>query len=514
MKRALLTGVTRQDGSYLAEFLLAKGYEIYGIIRRSSSFNTVWAIGFPVFVFMLIGTASADPFTAPHAYRIGPNDVIRIQVFGEEDLAVESKVAGDGTIAFPLLGSVPITGKTIEELQEYLAKRLAEGYVRSPRVTVLMMRYRNFYVSGEVKTPGGYSYEAGLTVQKAISTAGGFTDKAETRKLAVTRVAGDRTDTVILDLEAPVFPDDVLVVGPMQKFYVTGEVARPGRYPYEEQLTINMALTLAGGLTDKADPTGIKVTRLNEAAVKTLSVGSDDIVLPDDLIVVEWQNRRIYVSGEVKTPGSYPYKEGLTVQKALAMAGGLGEKAENGGLKVARLVNGREETMPVSLDTAVLPEDMIVVAEGQKFYVSGEVKTPGRYLYEPGLTVQKAVSMAGGLTDRADKAEIQVNRMENGVVHTLATEAHAPLMPNDVIVVASLRNIFVEGEVKQPGHYHYEKGMTVHMAVAMAGGFTDKAAKKGTKLLRIINGEERTIEVSLDTPILPDDIIVVPQRFF
>ena len=100
MKRALLTGVTRQDGSYLAEFLLAKGYEIYGIIRRSSSFNTVWAIGFPVFVFMLIGTASADPFTAPHAYRIGPNDVIRIQVFGEEDLAVESKVAGDGTIAF------------------------------------------------------------------------------------------------------------------------------------------------------------------------------------------------------------------------------------------------------------------------------------------------------------------------------------------------------------------------------------------------------------------------------
>ena len=72
--------------------------------------------------------------------------------------------------------------------------------------------------------------------------------------------------------------------------------------------------------------------------------------------MVEWQNRRIYVSGEVKTPGSYPYKEGLTVQKALAMAGGLGEKAEKGGLMVARLVKGREETMPVSLDTAVLPE--------------------------------------------------------------------------------------------------------------------------------------------------------------
>ena len=40
MKKALITGITGQDGSYLAEILLNKGYEVHGIIRRSSSFNT------------------------------------------------------------------------------------------------------------------------------------------------------------------------------------------------------------------------------------------------------------------------------------------------------------------------------------------------------------------------------------------------------------------------------------------------------------------------------------------
>jgi polysaccharide export outer membrane protein len=155
-----------------------------------------------------------------------------------------------------------------------------------------------------------------------------------------------------------------------------------------------------------------------------------------------------------------------------------------------------------------------VVSEGQRFYVSGEVKTPGRYLYEPGLTVQKVLSMAGGLIEKADKAEIKVNRMEDGVVQSLVLDAHASIMPNDVVVVPSLRKIFVEGEVRQPGHFHYEKGMTVHMAVAMAGGFTDKAAKTSTKVLRIVKGEERAVEVSLDAPILPEDIILVPQRFF
>ncbi|THJ24100.1 MAG: hypothetical protein CAF45_006195 [Nitrospira sp. CG24E] len=377
-----------------------------------------------------------------HQYQLGPNDVVRIQVFGEEDLTVESKVGGDGIINFPLVGAIPIAGKTVKELQEYLADRLAEGYVRSPKVTVLLVRYRNFYVHGEVKTPGGYPYEAGLTVQKAISLAGGFTEKAETRKIAATRVLGDRAGTVILGMEAPIQPDDILAVGPIQKIFVSGEVRTPGRYSYEPGLTIQKALSMAGGLTERADPSGIKLTRFKEAGVETEVGALETLVLPDDILTVEGPSQR------------------------------------------------------------------------QKFYISGEVRTPGQYFYQPGLTIQKALTMASGFTDKADKAEVKVTRFKGNTVETMLLEADAVVMPDDLLVVVQAKKIYVNGEVKSSGAFHFEKGLTVHKAITMAGGFTDKAAKTSTKVLRSIDGQERSVEIALDAPVLPEDIIVVPQRFF
>lgn len=393
-----------------------------------------------VFTVIVAGAVCAESSTTSNTYRIGPNDVVRVQVFGEEDLTVESKVSGDGTINFPLLGSVKLVGKTVQEVQDNLTARLAEGYVRSPRVTLFLVRYRNFYVSGEVRTPGGYPYEAGLTLQKAISMAGGFTDKAEVRNIVVTRLSGNQSETVTLGTEAPLLPDDIIAVRPTQKFFVTGEVARPGPYPYEDQLTVDKALSMAGGLSERADPGGIKVTRLKETGIETGMVPLQGMVLPNDLIVVEGQHRKVYVSGEVRTPGGYPFKEGLTVQKALAMAGGFTERADKLGINVTRVNGESVETILLDGDSHVLPDDLIVVATAKKFYVNGEVRAPGGFVFENGLTV--------------------------------------------------------------------------HKAITLAGGFTDKAAKTSTKVLRKINGQEQSIEISLETQILAEDIIVVPQRFF
>jgi protein involved in polysaccharide export with SLBB domain len=74
--------------------------------------------------------------------------------------------------------------------------------------------------------------------------------------------------------------------------------------------------------------------------------------------------------------------------------------------------------------------------------------------------------------------------------------------------------VYVNGEVKKAGDYPYEKGLTIHKAITMAGGFTDKAAKGRTRVLRTINGTEKTIDVALDSVILPEDIVVVPRSFF
>ena len=467
-----------------------------------------------VFLLSPLVAESSSQSVGATGYRLGPNDVIRIQVFGEDDLSVESKIDGDGNIRLPLLGTVTVGGKTITELQGTLTERLAAGYVRNPRVTIHIVKHRNFYLSGGVKSPGGYSYEEGLNVQKAISLAGGLTEKSERGALHILRRIGGQEETLPVQLDTLVLPDDIIVVAEGQKFFISGEVKTPGRYLYEKGLSANKALGLAGGRTDKAEKNTVKVTRLTSGLAETFALSPDAEVLPDDILVVEPEHHKFYASGEVKTPGGYPYQESLTVHRAVAMAGGLTEKAERGALHILRRVGGQEETLPVQLDTLVLPDDIIVVAEARRFYVSGEVRTPGRYLYENGMTAHKAVSMAGGWTEKSEKGTILVTRVSDSVAHTMEIALDAPLLPDDFVVVPQLKKIYVNGEVKRAGDFPYGRGLTVHQAITMAGGFTDKAAENSTKVLRKINGQEQSIQVNLDTVILPEDIVVVPRSFF
>src|SRR6185436_19405735 len=117
--------------------------------------------------------------------------------------------------------------------------------------------------------------------------------------------------------------------------------------------------------SEKGEKGTIKVTRVVEGVAQTVALTPEAAVLPEDILVIEPQDYKFYTSGEVRTPGGYPYKEGLTVHRALAMAGGLTEKAERDNLRVLRHTDGKQESLPVQLDTPVLPDDIIVVAEGQ-----------------------------------------------------------------------------------------------------------------------------------------------------
>lgn len=286
--------------------------------------------------------AAAETQGPPSGYRIGPNDVVRIQVFGEDDLTVEGRVSGDGKLDYPLLGVLQVGGKTTQDLQLILTKRLAAGYVRSPKVTVSIVRHRNVYISGEVKAPGGFPFEDGLTAQKAVTMAGGFTDKAARNSLTITRHTEGREQNFNAPLTAPLLPDDVIVVAQLQKFYLMGEVVRPGPYPFEEQLTAKKAVSFGGGFTDKADKKSLKVTRVTESGAQTIRIGWDDLILPNDILAIGSHNYKVYISGEVKTPGAYPYSDNISLQKALTLAGGVTEKADRNELTVRRVVDGQE----------------------------------------------------------------------------------------------------------------------------------------------------------------------------
>src|SRR5690349_16135472 len=177
-------------------------------MKLSAGLRNVLLVYLGLLVSLDTGTCFASSSSSLQTYRLGSNDVLHIQVYGEDDLNVERKIDGDGTIHYPLLGVVSVAGKTVREVQEDLTGQLAKGYVRNPKVTVYVVKHRNFYVSGEVKTVGAYPYEEGLTVHKALSLAGGRTEKAERGPVKVTRVVEGVAETKVVAPEMAVLPDD------------------------------------------------------------------------------------------------------------------------------------------------------------------------------------------------------------------------------------------------------------------------------------------------------------------
>jgi polysaccharide export outer membrane protein len=122
--------------------------------------------------------------------------------------------------------------------------------------------------------------------------------------------------------------------------------------------------------------------------------------------------------------------------------------------------------------------------------------------------------MAGGWTEKAERGSVKVNRVSKGLTQSIELSLDEPVLPDDYIVVTQLKKVYVNGEVKRAGDYPYERDLTVHKVITMAGGFTDKAAESKTKVLRRVNGEEQTIPVTLNSIVLPEDILVVPRSFF
>lgn len=234
-----------------------------------------------VLVCLLAAETDASDFASHQTgYRIGPNDVIRIQVFGEEDLTIESKVEGDGTINYPLLGVLHITGWTTGELQRELTARLRAGYIREPKVTVSIARHRNIFVGGEVRVPGGYPYEEGLTVQKAITLAGGFTERGDKGSFQIVRRQGHEVENLSLEIDSLVAPDDLIVVAQSKRVYVNGEVKKPGEFPYEKGLTLHKAITMAGGFTDKASTGNITVLRRIDRQERPINDMNNEVFAP------------------------------------------------------------------------------------------------------------------------------------------------------------------------------------------------------------------------------------------
>jgi polysaccharide export outer membrane protein len=150
---------------------------------------------------------------APPDYRLGSGDHVHIIVFGQDDLTGEYQVDGSGKIAFPLIGEVQAGGLTARELERELRSALSPQYLKDPRISAEVLAYRPFYILGEVKTPGSYSYVSGMTVINAVALAGGFTPRAKENTFDLARMGKDgRRTKMEATQDTPVQPGDVITV--------------------------------------------------------------------------------------------------------------------------------------------------------------------------------------------------------------------------------------------------------------------------------------------------------------
>lgn len=194
--------------------------EFYRYLSKLAKGATSQSLFRTGFLFVLIGLSCAMPLASAQdmsssvrgSYVLGVGDVIRVTVHGEEDLALETRLDESGVISYPFLGEMRAVGFTVAQMEKQITGGLKPDYLIDPEVQVSVIAYRNFYVNGEVRRPGGYAFTPGLTVQKAAALAGGFTERASRRKIYVLRENDSEQKRKQVTLESPINPGDTLII--------------------------------------------------------------------------------------------------------------------------------------------------------------------------------------------------------------------------------------------------------------------------------------------------------------
>ena len=173
-----------------------------------------------VFLFLIFVTNSAfaqEGNLSMSQYQLGSGDRVKISVFGQDDLSMEVRLPDVGTINYPFLGEIKLVGLTADEVEKKIYDGLLGDYLVNPSVSVAIIEYRPFFIDGEVKRPGGYPYQPGLSVNKAAALAGGYTERAARDKITIIREKDGRTNEFTVTVSDMIQPGDIITIN--QRFF-------------------------------------------------------------------------------------------------------------------------------------------------------------------------------------------------------------------------------------------------------------------------------------------------------
>ena len=291
--------------------------------------------------------------TSSEDYRIGPSDVIDVQIDKAPELSGTFRVGADGSIPMHYLGRINAGQKTIEELSNLIAEGLRDRYLVDPHVTITVKQYnsRSFFVQGSVRSPGVYQIEGRPSLLKIITIAGGLTENHGSTAFIIRQI---KTGSNGLKPEAEkntgqmtVNTDDSFPIANAQSRPTPTASGMPQPEPKYDFETFNINGLFRGSFEQK------------------------QIVEPGDIINIP-PSDVFFVAGEVNAPGSFPLKDGTTLRQAVSLAQGTTFKAASGRALIFRedSATGKRKELPVDIaavmsgkkeDMIIMPNDIIIV---------------------------------------------------------------------------------------------------------------------------------------------------------
>lgn len=487
----------------------------------------------------------------PTSYVVGPGDKVFVDVYGASQKSEQLQVSPDGTIQVTGYGPIHIAGLSVAQANARIKETLGTRYKSSEvRLTVGQTRTISVNIMGEVVAPGTYTLSAFATVFHALYMAGGVNGIGTLRNIKVFRGGRQVTSVDLYDYilngkltgNVRLADNDVIMVGPFDCIVdIAGYVKRPMAYEMKKNESVATLIKYAGGFASSAYRKAVRLNRVAgdhysaynvpEFEMAGFKVADGDSVTVDS-IMARYENT-VTVEGAVFHPGHYDLGNNPTVRALVESAGGVTEIAFQGRAVLHRMKPDRTwRVISVNLEgvlngsSADIPlenEDILTIAVRQDktneriVTIMGEVKVPGTYDYAENETIEDLIIQAGGLTDAASTARVDVSRriidpkattyrkdiaqnfsftLKDGLL--IDGDRSFTLMPYDEVIVRSSpgyvpqRNIIVAGEVLYEGVYTLnKKNLRLSDVIAMAGGVTDQAYVRGARIERPLNEDEK-----------------------
>ena len=423
----------------------------------------------------------------------------------------------------------------------------ANPLARAGQVVVVPSTAIRVVATGHVNRPGTLTLVRGATVLDAIAAAGGIRADGDGARVILTRADGEGTRSMEIDIEgisrgeagsAPVLHDGDAIYVPqaLAQVAVLGEVGRPGVYRVERGATLMDVLASAGGPTDRADLSQVKMYQGGEAGLGvSLEIADDSLVYTGDIldnpkvaagnvIVVPAGTIKVHVAGRVVRPGSYVLRKGAGVLEAVVAAGGTSASADGSRAILTAQSDGEVRAMEVDIDSILAGKEKdLTLSDGDSLFVPeataqvvvlGEVMRPGAYRLPQGARLLDAIGVAGGPSARASLEKVSIysggdSSLKSDVVlgsgravYEGDARENPYLGPDDVVVVGSRAiSVSVAGGVARPGVYELAQGARILDAISAAGG----VAASGKKVVTHARHDDGSAVSDIDLDAIGED---------